>query len=207
MPDSLEELAASVAALRAAGGRIILGIVGSPGAGKSTLAQALVARLGACAVSVPMDGFHLANAELRRLERHGRKGAQDTFDSGGYVALLQRIRSQSADEIVYAPEFRREIEEPVGSAIPVLPAHQVVVTEGNYLLLDSGHWAAVRAIADQIWFVDVDPRLRLERLIARHMHFGRSELDARDWVSRTDEPNAQLIDATRSRADRVIHLA
>ena len=88
-----------------------------------------------------MDGFHLANVELERLGRRGRKGAPDTFDSAGYVALLRRLLAQADDEIVYAPEFRREIEEPIANAIPVFAPTQLVITEGNYLLLDDGPWA------------------------------------------------------------------
>src|SRR5947207_15332686 len=96
----------------AAGGRRLLGLAGAPGSGKSTLAAALAAALAERAIVVPMDGFHLANAELARLGRAGRKGAPDTFDAAGYVALLRRLRSQPAHEPVYAPAFRREIEEP-----------------------------------------------------------------------------------------------
>lgn len=191
--------------------RRILGLVGSPGAGKSTLAEALLAaweaRHPGTAQVVPMDGYHLANVELARLGRAGRKGAPDTFDSAGFVALLRRLRDQPADEVVLAPEFRREIEEPVAGAIPVFPETRLVITEGNYLLLDDprlGAWAQVRPLLDEAWYVDVDPALRLERLVARHVRFGRSPEAARAWVEATDEPNARLIETTRARADRVV---
>ena len=188
-------------ALMAGGGRKILGIVGPPGCGKSTLAAALLELLGDAAVAVPMDGYHLANVELARLGRASRKGAEDTFDSAGYVALLRRLRTQASDEIVYAPEFRREIEEPIANAIPVFAQTQLVITEGNYLLLDHGHWSAVKGLLDEVWYVEVDPVLRRERLVKRHMRFGRSLEAAQDWVANTDEPNALRIDATKSRAD------
>lgn len=187
-------------ALLAAGGRRVLGLVGAPGAGKSTLAQALLDTLGDLAQVVPMDGFHLANAELARLGRAGRKGAPDTFDAAGYVALLRRLREQRADEIVYAPEFRREIEEPIAGAIAVLPTTRLVITEGNYLLMDEGPWAEVAALLDDCWYVDVDDALRRQRLIERHMRFGRSAQAAAAWVQQTDEPNARRIAATRVRA-------
>lgn len=190
-------------ALIEGGGRKILGIVGPPGCGKSTLAAALLELLGERAVAVPMDGYHLANVELARLGRAQRKGAEDTFDSAGYVALLRRLRTQTAGEVVYAPEFRREIEEPIANAIPVLHDTPLVITEGNYLLLDHGHWSAVKGLLDEVWYVDVDPDLRRERLVKRHMQFGRSLEAARDWVATTDEPNAVRIDATKSRADLV----
>jgi pantothenate kinase len=183
------------------GKRRILGLTGAPGAGKSTLAQAIVEAFPDRAVVVPMDGYHLANVELARLGRASRKGAEDTFDSSGFVALLRRLREQRDDEIVYAPAFRREIEEPIANAIPVLPEARLIVTEGNYLLLDHGHWKNVRPLLDSVWYVDVDPALRLQRLIKRHVEFGRSEQAAKDWVASTDEPNAVQIDATRSRAD------
>ncbi|MBP7203466.1 MAG: nucleoside/nucleotide kinase family protein [Propionivibrio sp.] len=188
-------------ALRNGGGRKILGIVGPPGCGKSTLAAALLDLLGDDAVAVPMDGYHLANVELARLGRAGRKGAEDTFDSAGYVSLLRRLKNQQGNEIVYAPEFRREIEEPIANAIPVFPETQLVITEGNYLLLDHGHWAGVSELLDEIWYVDIDHSVRRERLVKRHMHFGRSQNAAEDWVANTDEPNAVRIEATKHRAD------
>ena len=188
-------------ALRNSGGRKILGIVGPPGCGKSTLAAALLDLLGDDAVAVPMDGYHLANVELARLGRAGRKGAEDTFDSAGYVSLLRRLKDQQGNEIVYAPEFRREIEEPIANAIPVFPDTQLVITEGNYLLFDHGHWAGVSELLDEIWYVDIDHSVRRERLVKRHMHFGRSQSAAEDWVANTDEPNAVRIEATKHRAD------
>ncbi|WP_118185661.1 nucleoside/nucleotide kinase family protein [Paraburkholderia phosphatilytica] len=193
--------------MTADGRRRILGLAGAPGAGKSTLAQAILEAFPGKAVVVPMDGFHLANVELARLGRASRKGAEDTFDSAGYVALLRRLREARAGETVYAPMFRREIEEPVASAIPVPPDVPLVVTEGNYLLLKSGHWASVRPLLDEVWYVNVDPELRRARLVTRHVSFGRSELAAKEWVDRTDEVNAAQIDGTRAHADVQFHWA
>jgi len=198
--------AAPLARLRALldrGGRVLLGLVGAPGAGKSTLAAALQAAFADVAQVVPMDGYHLANAELERLGRRGRKGAPDTFDGAGYVALLRRLRVQAGDEIVYAPEFRREIEEPIANAIPVFPQTRLVITEGNYLLLDDGPWAQVAGLLDEAWYVDVPDALRVDRLTQRHVQFGRSASDAAAWVANTDEPNARLIEASRGRASYV----
>lgn len=190
--------------LMAAGRRVLLGLAGPPGAGKSTLAEALAAHCGARAVVVPMDGFHLAQAELQRLGRAGRKGAPDTFDAAGYAALLARLRAQRpGDPAVYAPAFRREIEEPVAGAIAVEAHVPLVITEGNYLLLDADGWAGVRPLLDACWWVEVDDALRRERLVARHRRFGRSADAARRWVEGTDEPNAQRIAAGRARADHV----
>jgi len=198
---------ARLQALMASGQRKLLGLVGAPGAGKSTLAMALLQAAGADrAQVVPMDGFHLANVELRRLGRADRKGAPDTFDSAGYVALLERLRAQRPDgDIVYAPEFRREIEEPIAGAIAVLPSTQLVITEGNYLLHDAGPWAGAAAMLDEVWYVDIDDAVREQRLLQRHQQFGRSAEAARAWVASTDVPNARLIAATRGRAHHVLH--
>ncbi|WP_324651051.1 nucleoside/nucleotide kinase family protein [Georgenia sp. H159] len=198
-PDLLER----ARALAAGGGRRVLGITGAPGAGKSTLAHALVDALGEQARLVGMDGFHLAEAELHRLGRHDRKGAPDTFDALGYVALLRRIRA--ADErVVYAPVFDRAIEEPIGCAMPVPRAVPLVVTEGNYLLVPDGDWAGVRPLLDECWYVEPPEELRISRLIARHESFGRSPEVARERSLGSDQRNAEVIVATRSRADLVI---
>jgi pantothenate kinase len=197
-----EALLARARGLAEAGERRILGITGAPGAGKSTLAAAVVEAV-AGAVLVPMDGFHLANAELERLGRRERKGAVDTFDALGYVALLRRLRAAD-EEIVYAPEFRREIEEPIACAIGVARDVPLVVTEGNYLLVDTGPWAAVRGLLDEAWYVEVDDSVRIERLIERHVAFGKTRAAAREWSLGTDQVNADLVARTRPRADLVV---
>lgn len=189
-----------MAQLLASGQRKILGLVGPPGAGKSTLAEALMAYDPQQAQCVPMDGFHLANSELERLGRRQRKGAPDTFDAAGFVNLLRRIKHQSVLETIYAPEFRRDLEEPVAGAIAVLPDIPLVITEGNYLLLDDAPWVQVRALVDELWYLDVPDELRRQRLLARHMRFGRSRAQALDWMERTDEPNAVRIAKTRQHA-------
>ena len=194
-----------VQALLAGGGRKILGLVGPPGGGKSTLARALLDAFSPQAVVVPMDGFHLANSELQRLGRAHRKGAPDTFDAAGYVALLRRLNVPIAGETVYAPEFRREIEEAVAGAIAVPADVPLVITEGNYLLMDDGPWREVRAQLHACWYVNTDETLRLQRLVQRHEQFGRSPQAARDWVHQTDEPNARLIERTSERADWQFH--
>ena len=189
--------------LLSGGQRVLLGIVGAPGAGKSTVAQALHTHFADISQIVPMDGFHLAQAELERLGRAQRKGAPDTFDSAGYAALLQRLRQQPADEVVYAPDFRRDWEEPIAGAIAVHPHTPLLICEGNYLLLDEGHWARIPALLDEVWYVDVPDALRRERLVNRHVQFGRTPEAAMAWVQDTDEPNARRIAQGRARADVV----
>ncbi|MGW1275609.1 nucleoside/nucleotide kinase family protein [Streptomyces tsukubensis] len=186
-------------------GRRVLGIAGAPGAGKSVLAARLAAALGGDrAVVVPMDGFHLARAELVRLGRAHRKGAPDTFDAHGYLALLARLRAPEPGVTVYAPAFDRALEEPVAGAVPVPPEVPLVVTEGNYLLHDDGPWARVRPLLDEVWYVEPDDTDRVRRLVARHIAFGRAPEDARRWVDRSDEANARLVVRGRSRADLVV---
>ena len=190
------------------GSRRLLGIAGAPGAGKSTLAARLARELGEQAVLVPMDGFHLADAARERLGRLGRKGAPDTFDAGGYVSLLQRLRTaRPQDAPVWAPMFERDLEQPLAGAIEVGAEVPLVITEGNYLLLEDGPFAQVRAMLDACWFVEVPEELRLERLIARHERFGKSPQAAREWALGPDEANARLVAGTRDRADVVVDLS
>ncbi|WP_018252307.1 nucleoside/nucleotide kinase family protein [Salinispora mooreana] len=200
------ELVARARALADTGSRQLLGIAGAPGAGKSTLAAQIVAAVGPAARLVSMDGFHLAQAELVRLGRAERKGAADTFDANGYVSLLRRLRRLEPTS-VYAPEFRRELEEPVAGAVEVPPAVRLVVTEGNYLLLPDWPWEEVRPLLHEAWFLDLDAEQRLRRLTARHEAYGRSPAQARAWAGGTDEANAALVASTAHRADLVVCLA
>jgi pantothenate kinase len=196
----------------AAGERRIIGVVGTPGAGKTTLAEAVIQALAATSdrpdgwvAHVPMDGFHLADVELERLGRRDRKGAPDTFDAHGYAALLHRIHATcGTEETVYAPAFDRDIEQPVAGAIPVLPQCELVLTEGNYLLLDDEDWRHVRAQLDEVWFLDADDEVRRSRLVHRHIQFGKARSHAEAWVAEVDEPNAALIAGTRDRADVLV---
>ena len=183
------------------GERRILGLVGAPGAGKSTLAHALAQQWPNAIQVVPMDGFHLANVELERLGRKQRKGAPDTFDAFGFIALLKRLRVQNANEVVYAPSYERTLEEGVAGAIDLQPSTPLIVVEGNYLLLSDSPWNQVQALLDETWFVDVPQDLRIGRLTQRHQQFGRDAKDAADWVQHTDEPNARRIEAEQAKAN------
>lgn len=193
-----------LAALRGeAPDRTVLGIVGAPGSGKSTLAAELSAgRTDAEVAQVPMDGYHLADAALDRLGLRDRKGAPETFDPGGYTALLRRLRTDT-DVPVFAPAFERDLEQPIANSIIVWPSVELVVTEGNYLLLD-GPWAGVRELLDEVWYVEVDEDVRMSRLVDRHVRFGKDPAFAKEWIESVDEPNARLVETSRERADLVI---
>jgi pantothenate kinase len=201
-------LARDAIALAGDSSRAILGIAGSPGAGKSTLVDALIDRIRTVkgddwVAHIPMDGFHLADAQLDRIGARGRKGAPDTFDAAGYAHLLERVKAE-VDDPVYVPGFDRTLEQPLAAALVVLPSARLVVTEGNYLLLDHPHWARARRAMDAVWFVASDETTRIERLVARHIRFGKAPKDARAWVATTDQRNADLVAETVGRADRVI---
>lgn len=201
------EITQAVAALRHrldGGRRTLLGITGAPGSGKSTFAAWLQQQFGAeLAVVVPMDGFHLGNAIIDGTPLRQRKGAMDTFDVGGYLSLLQRLVRRDED-VVYAPEFRRTLDEPVAASIAVPASVPLVITEGNYLLAETPQWKEVRAQLDEVWFVDTPPALRIGRLVDRHVEFGMVRAAAEAWATGPDETNAVLIEATRQGADRVI---
>ena len=197
---SLAALIARASGLATPGERRILGIAGPPGAGKSTLALAVCGALGGRAVLVPMDGFHRSNEELVTLGLRDRKGAAETFDADGFVALLAAVH---AGDAVRAPAFDRDLDSAIPDAILVRDDVPLVVVEGNYLLLDEGPWSAVRALLHEAWYLTGDDT-RVERLIARHVAHGRTEEAAREWVLRSDEANARVIEPTATRADLVV---
>jgi len=209
-------LADRARALVAGGGRAVLGIAGPPAAGKTTLAEELVAALagtpppgltpGAWVAHVPMDGFHLADAELDRLGRRDRKGAPDTFDVLGYAALLRRLLDDR-DDVIYAPGFERVLEQPIAGAIPIERPARLIISEGNYLLLDEPGWQSLRPLFAEVWYADLDHPARLRRLIERHVRFGKDESAAIAWATGTDERNALLIAGTRDRADLIVPAA
>lgn len=204
-PDG-RELVDLLAGFEGRSGRL-LGLAGAPGAGKSTLATAVAAlarTAGHRACVVAMDGFHLADVELARRGLLGRKGAPETFDAEGYAALLARVRDRAG--LVMAPGFDRDLEQPLAGAVPVPADTAIVITEGNYLLLPGTPWPAVRSQLDEVWHLRVDDALRRDRLVARHVEFGKSQERARAWVERVDQPNAALVATAADRADLVLDL-
>ncbi len=199
----LDELCSRAQRLASAGERRLLGITGPPGAGKSTLARAVVAEVGRSARLVEMDGFHLSQSRLAELGRLQRKGAIDTFDGVGFLELVLRLRGQ-VTETVYAPQFRRDIEEPVAGSLAVGPEAKLIVVEGNYLLVPHEPWGKLRALLDEVWYCEPGEEVRLQRLVARHQRFGKSGDEARRWALGPDQRNADLVASTRGSADVIV---
>lgn len=205
---SADALARRALALAPPGGRAIVGVAGSPGSGKTTLARAVAAAADRIAgepvaVALPMDGFHLANATLDELGRRDRKGAIDTFDGWGFVALLRRLLEER-EHAVYAPGFDRSVDEPVAASIAVPASARLVVAEGNYLLVDEEPWAGIAGLLAESWFVATPEDERLRRLVERHTRHGRSPEAALAWATEVDGANARLIEPTRARATLVV---
>ena len=197
--------------LARSGPRTVLGIAGAPGAGKSTLARRVVTAVDdalgrGTAVQVPMDGFHLANAALDALGRRDRKGAIDTFDAHGYVALVRRLVATdgSSGPVVWAPDFDRRVDEPVAGSIAVPARTRLVVSEGNYLLDGADPWNELPGLFTETWFCAVDDGVRVDRLIGRHMRHGRDHDQARAWAVEVDGVNAARVAATAGRASRTV---
>src|SRR3954454_5975745 len=179
----LDRLVAEVTARRADGARGMIGLAGAPGAGEASVAAALAATGGPGWAVVPMDGFHLADVELSRQCLLDRKGAPETFDAWGYAVLLDRLRRRP-DHVVHAPGFERDLEQPLAGGIAIAPTVDVLLTEGNYLLPARPEWRAARAALDEVWFVETEERLRVQRLLRRHVESGKTPEAARAWVER-----------------------
>jgi pantothenate kinase len=205
---SVERVADVVSAAMSTDYRIVVGIAGSPGAGKSTVAERLVEQLGARSALISMDGFHLSQARLVELARRDRMGAPDTFDVPGLLATLVAIRRGfgAAGRRISAPGFDRTREEPVPDAVEISADVSCVVIEGNYLLLESGGWERVSPLLDQSFFIELDRETRRGRLVARHERYGKTPAEALAWALGPDEANALVIERTASRADYRIAL-
>jgi pantothenate kinase len=201
---SNEEAKAIVVERAAVSTRTIIGIVGKPGGGKSTLSKYLLKGMDPTLVSVvPMDGFHLSNKVLKELGRSDRKGAQDTFDVKGFTTLIERIKLDSADPIYY-PIFDRSIEESIAAQGVVYPSTRVVIVEGNYLMHDKDGWQEISPLLDQSWYAFLDEDLRISRLISRHIAFGKDPESAKAWAKGSDQVNAELIERGVGRCDFLI---
>ena len=202
---SLEEVVSRAKSLMD-GERKIVGLIGKPGAGKSTLSAQLIQQLGDQAAILNMDGYHLSNLALHELGRADRKGAPDTFDALGFTEILKRVKHE-VDKNIYFPVFDRAIEESIAAQGVIVPSVKLVITEGNYLLHNGDNWSGVKNLLDESWFIEVDDSLRIERLVNRHHKFGKSKVDELSWATGSDENNAKIVAQTRESADLIINLS
>lgn len=202
---SLEEVVSRAKSLMD-GERKIVGLIGKPGAGKSTLSAQLIQQLGDQAAILNMDGYHLSNLALHELGRADRKGAPDTFDALGFTEILKRVKHE-VDKNIYFPVFDRAIEESIAAQGVIVPSVKLVITEGNYLLHNGDNCSGVKNLLDESWFIEVDDSLRIERLVNRHHKFGKSKVDALSWATGSDENNAKIVAQTRESADLIINLS
>ena len=201
------ELLEIAVGINAAERRSLIGLTGPPGSGKSTLAECLAESLCPSPPVVSMDGFHLAQAVIDGKGLGSSKGSPETFDPWGFVNLIMRIARPADDAVVYAPQFDRDIEEPIAGAIPVRPTDGLVILEGNYLLLGESPWDQIRPLLDLCAYLEINDATRISRLVDRHVRYGKSRIEAERFVRSSDEVNAELIKATRNRADVMVHLS
>jgi pantothenate kinase len=197
-----------LAAVDAQPGRFLLGITGPPGSGKSTLAHALAAsvldqRGRTAALVAPLDGFHLSNETLDSLGLLSLKGAPQTFDATAFVGYLRRLRDDAGTTVLW-PDFDRSAERTLPDAISITASTRLVITEGNYLLLEQPPWHEVRELLDQVWYLDVPADILRRRLIERAMAYGRSEDDAVRHVDESDLRNAELVARAKHLAELTI---
>jgi len=187
--------------------RTLIGIVGKPGAGKSTVVEQIQNKFRSYEVSViPMDGFHLSNEELINLGRRNRKGAPDTFDVSGFISLIKKVKQEPQVDHKF-PIFHREIEASVNDEGVVPKESKVIVIEGNYLFSEEHNWSGLFPLLDYTWFIEIDDEVRIERLIARHIRYGKTPVEAENWSRGSDEANARFIELTAHRASNIIKLA
>ena len=186
--------------------RTLIGIVGKPGAGKSTVVGEIQKRFDSNTVSIiPMDGFHLSNEELIKLGRRDRKGAPDTFDVKAFTSLIKRVKISGNVNHEF-PIFHREIEASIENEGTVPKESRVVVIEGNYLFSSDHNWDGIFPMLDHTWFIEIDDEVRIERLIARHIRYGKTPEEAEAWSRGSDETNARFIGLTANRAENRINL-
>lgn len=198
---SIQEVAAFVAQLTARGPRLLVAVAGPPASGKSLLAQALgeaVTREGRLTRIIPMDGFHLDNTVLDARGLRGRKGAPETFDAAGFIALMRRMKE--GGEVVY-PLFDRSRDLAVAGAGVIDSARDIAIVEGNYLLFDEDPWRQLQPLWDLTIWLDEPEAVLLDRLVQRWVDHDHAPEAARLRAESNDIPNCRRIIRSRLPAD------
>lgn len=211
-----EHLVDRVLAMANPCGRIVVGVSGVPGSGKTTTAEEVATRinhrLGAHpdaspAISVSMDGYHYYRRELDAMDDpealHARRGAHWTFNAEAFVEAMRLVKAGGALSL---PTFQHGVGDPVEAGMQLLESHTIVIVEGNYVLLDVAPWDQLAELFDDRWYVDTDVDLALDRLLQRQMQDNkRSEDEVRARIASNDRPNAELVHAvSRDHADVII---
>ncbi|MBO9406532.1 AAA family ATPase [Shimia sp. R9_1] len=197
----LDALVAAIAAAPRKGARRVVAVAGAPASGKSTLAEEIAARLraaGSAVQVVPMDGFHMDNQDLVDLRLLARKGAPNTFDVEGFVALAGQL-SQGGVQAYPTFDRARDVTIPGGGAVSA--QCDTVVVEGNYLLFDAPVWRALSDIWDVSVFLSVPEEELRRRLVERWLTHGLSQEQAEQRAEENDLTNARLVQSQRLHAD------
>ncbi len=201
----LDALASEIVARAPGHERFIVAISGPPGAGKSTLAEALNGCLdenGQNTAIVAQDGFHFDNCILEKEGWLDRKGAPHTFDVNGFHHTLQRIRNDN--ENVHVPVFDRSIELARAGAQEIKLSDRIIVVEGNYLLLNQQPWSRLKPQFDFTILLKVDMSELKNRSIARWLHYGYTREQASNWAESNDMPNAKFVLENSSAPDLLL---
>lgn len=187
--------------------RQFLAIAGAPGSGKSTTAESLRAALDAihpgATEILPMDGFHFDDAVLMQRGRRPWKGAPDTFDVGGLVSVMQRLRAN--DDAVAVPVFDRALEISRGSARLIETDARLIIVEGNYLLLNRAPWSQLAPLFDVTVMVDVPEAVLADRLRARWISYDLSDAQIREKLESNDLPNGATVRNDSRSPDFTLH--
>ena len=187
--------------------RLIVCIFGSPGSGKSTFSGNLNRELnkidGLMSKVVPMDGFHFDNKILADRNMLQFKGSPETFDTNGFISLLAKLRQQPETDHVI-PIFDRELDLSRASARLIEKSTNILLIEGNYLMLNQAPWNRLQMFFDLTIKIESDRRILKDRLLKRWLDLGISKDQASEKIKQNDLPNSDLVENLSMPADLYI---